>query len=155
MDSWAILISAKNVDVCAGRAKGIQDQTMQRGFEGFRHFNVFDNPISHLLWRKHLSKLLNSLLQRTTPGPSLNPACLSSDKKYFQNTFLKSSFFHKALCCPSFFRSGGKQKKVLCKWTYSWLENIMRFDAVSTGLQISPRYTLLDKSCSIHHYTAR
>lgn len=103
--------NGKNVDVCVGKTKGIREQTLLLGFEGLRHLNVFDNPVSYLLWRKHLLQLLNSLLQRNTPSPSMTPACLSSDKKYFQNTFLNSLSFHKALCCPSFFRSGGKQKK--------------------------------------------
>lgn len=155
MDSRTILIMAKNVDVCVGRTKGIQEQMLQLGFEGFRHLNVFENPVSHLLWRKHLLQLMNPLLQRNTPSPSMNPACLSSNKKRFQNTFLNSLSFRKALCGPSFFRSvWGKQKKVLCKLNYSWLENIMRFDPISTGLQVSCRYTFLDKSHSIHHYTA-
>lgn len=49
------------------------------------------------------------LLHRNTPSPCMNPACLNSVKKYFQNTFPITLSFHEALCCPSSFRSGGKQ----------------------------------------------
>lgn len=54
VDSRAILMMAKNVDVCLGRTRGSQEPTLQLGFEGFRCLHVFDNPPSHLLWRKHL-----------------------------------------------------------------------------------------------------
>lgn len=30
------------------RTKGTQEQTVQLGFEGYRHVNAFDNPVSHL-----------------------------------------------------------------------------------------------------------
>lgn len=156
MDSWPILIMAKNVGVCVGIAKGIQEQTLQLGFEGFRHLNVFDNPVSHLLWRKCLLQLLNSLLQRNTPSPSTNPAWALTKNISKIPFWIHYPSIRHCVVLPSLEVVGNKQtNKILCKLNYSWLENIMRFDPISTGLQVSCRwYILLDKSHPMHHSTA-
>lgn len=77
-------------------------------------------------------------------------------KKNISKTLFWINFPSLKLCVVlPFLEVVGNKKNILYKSNYSWLGSVMRFESVSTGLQINCRSALLVKSHSAHHHLAQ